>query len=611
MLFSTVTTSAPRALVEPPAGAAAPGRPSPARLRRRTLWLVAAVALTVAAALAWIGIRGWQARAELTGAMPQVEQLQAQLLSGDTAAAEQTLTQLRASTQRVRDLTSDPVWALAARTPWVGANLAAVSTVTAGLDDVADTVLPAVVASADALDLSALTPVDGRVELAPLAAAAPTLSRASGAMALIDARVGAIRTDDLVGLVRAPVSTVQDQLHHVALDLRSARAATALLPPMLGADGPRTYLVLLQTNAELRATGGMPGALSVVTADDGRLTLTAQSSAGAVNAAGRTEVELAPEDEALYSRRMALYLSDVNFTPHFPTAAQLAREMWRQYSGQQVDGVLATDPVALSYLLAATGPVPDGFGGQLASGNAVDMLLSGAYERFPDSAEQDAYFAAVGANVFQALLDGGAAPTATLPALARAAREHRLLVWSARAEERVELAGTVLSGEMPTAASGPTTVGVFFNDGTGSKMDYHLATGTEVVASRCDVVGSVHTVRVSLANEAPLNAAEVLGPSVTGAGSYGVAPGEIATSVVVIGPLGGRILSLERDGRLFGTGQHRQDGRPADVFSVRLAPGEQTVVEIEMSAPTGSADLELWSTPTKDQSGLDIGPRCT
>lgn len=573
-------------------------------------WLAAALVLAAAAALAWIGIRGWQARAALTGAMPQIEQLQAQLLSGDTAAAERTLTQLRASTREARDLTSDPVWAVAARTPWVGAHLAAVSTVTAGIDDVAATVLPAVVASAGALDVSALTPVDGRVELAPLAAAAPMLSRASGAMALVDARVGAIRTDGLLGLVRAPVTAVQDQLHQVALDLRSARAATTLLPPMLGADGPRTYLVLLQTNAELRATGGMPGALSVITADDGRLTLTEQSSAVAVNAAGRTDVELVPEDEALYSRRMALYLSDVNFTPHFPTAAELAREMWLQYSGQQVDGVLATDPVALSYLLAATGPVGDGFGGQLASGDAVDMLLSGAYERFPESVDQDAYFAAVGANVFQALLDGRAPPTATLPALARAAGEHRLLVWSARAEERAELAGTVLSGEMPTAAGAPTTVGVFFNDGTGSKMDYYLATNVEVVATRCDNEASVHTVRVSLANEAPVNAAEVLSPSVTGAGSYGVAPGEIETSVVVIGPVDGQILSVERDGQLLGTADHRQDGRPADVLSVRLAPGEATVVEITMSAPAASADLELWSTPTKDQPGLHIGPSC-
>lgn len=590
--------------------------------RRRAGWqLLAVLAVLGLAVVGWIGVRGWQARAALTAALPQLHQLQVQLLAGDEPGAQETLDQLRSSTQRARDLTSDPVWALAARTPWVGANLAAVSTVTTSLAELADTVLPAVVASGSGLDLSALTPVDGRVQLAPLVAAAPLLSRAADSMAAVEAPVAAIRTEDLVSLVAAPVAHVQVQLAEVAHQLRSADTAGNLLPAMLGVDAPRTYLVLLQTNAELRATGGMPGALSVITADDGRLTMTRQATAVEVHAAGRTNVELAAEDEALYSDRMAAYLADVNFTPHFPTAAQLAQQMWWQYSGQQVDGVLATDPVALSYLLSATGPVADGFGGQLAEGDAVDMLLSGAYSRFPDTAEQDAYFAAAAANVFSALLAGRAAPTALLPALARAAGEHRLLVWSARADERAQLRGTVLTGEMPVGAGAPTTMGVFFNDGTGSKMDYYLATEVDLVNSRCDAAGSVHTVRVSLANRAPADAAQTLSPAVTGAAYSSVEPGHIATSIVVIGPASGRIVSVERDGRLLGTAEHRQDGRPATVLSVELAPAERTVVELSMSAPLvdgasgdGSAAsdgrVELWSTPTRGQPGLATRPRC-
>lgn len=31
--------------------------------------------------------------------------------------------------------------------------------------------------------------------------------------------------------------------------------------------------------------------------------------------------------------------------------------MWKQHSGQTVDGVISTDPVMLSYLLAVTGAV--------------------------------------------------------------------------------------------------------------------------------------------------------------------------------------------------------------------------------------------------------------
>ena len=59
--------------------------------------------------------------------------------------------------------------------------------------------------------------------------------------------------------------------------------------------------------------------------------------------------------------------------------AALARAMYRRREGVSVDGVLATDPVALSYLLHVTGPVRVPQGRPLSAGNAVSMLLSEAY----------------------------------------------------------------------------------------------------------------------------------------------------------------------------------------------------------------------------------------
>ena len=50
-------------------------------------------------------------------------------------------------------------------------------------------------------------------------------------------------------------------------------------------------------------------------------------------------------------------MQDVNLTPDFPTAAATAQAMWERKTGQHVDGVLSLDPVALGYILDATGPV--------------------------------------------------------------------------------------------------------------------------------------------------------------------------------------------------------------------------------------------------------------
>ena len=49
--------------------------------------------------------------------------------------------------------------------------------------------------------------------------------------------------------------------------------------------------------------------------------------------------------------------------------------MWRANIGGRVDGVISFDPVALSYLLKATGPVKIGNGETITSDNAVSYLL--------------------------------------------------------------------------------------------------------------------------------------------------------------------------------------------------------------------------------------------
>ena len=46
-----------------------------------------------------------------------------------------------------------------------------------------------------------------------------------------------------------------------------------LLPQLLGEDGKRTYLVMVQNPAELRSAGGMVGTIAAITADKGTITI--------------------------------------------------------------------------------------------------------------------------------------------------------------------------------------------------------------------------------------------------------------------------------------------------------------------------------------------------
>ena len=69
-------------------------------------------------------------------------------------------------------------------------------------------------------------------------------------------------------------------------DATTALLATRAVPGMLGADGPRRYLVLFENPAESRASGGVIGDFAEVTAVDGRLSLVKVGSVGELDSSG-------------------------------------------------------------------------------------------------------------------------------------------------------------------------------------------------------------------------------------------------------------------------------------------------------------------------------------
>ncbi|NLF03982.1 MAG: DUF4012 domain-containing protein, partial [Actinomycetales bacterium] len=118
-----------------------------------------------------------------------------------------------------------------------------------------------------------LAPSDGRIDLGPLAAAAPELAKAADAGERASASVAQIDSGALLPVVAEQVDEVRAQLDEVASALRTGARVSELLPGMLGADGERRYLALFLNSAELRSTGGLVGAMAVITADDGALSM--------------------------------------------------------------------------------------------------------------------------------------------------------------------------------------------------------------------------------------------------------------------------------------------------------------------------------------------------
>ena len=558
------------------------------------------VVLAGSTGAAWGGTRVLSSRNHLQDAATLVQRLHTQLQKLDPAAT-QTLSRLQGATRAASADADDPVWRAGVHLPAVGDDLAAVRTVAATVDGLARDGLPQLVATAGMLTVGSLLPTGGRIDLVPLQRAAPKLAEADAALRRALQSVDAIVLDGLTTPVRTGVLQLRNQLGRAARMVTMAAKTAAWAPPLLGADGPRTYLVLLQNLAEARATGGMPGAYVVVTADRGSLEIADQGTASGLRPFPRPVMALAPDDRELYTDKLATFPADINFTPHCPTTGALAREMYRRRSGVTVDGVFATDPVALSYVLKAVGPVPVPGGEPLTAANAVSILLSRVYAEDLSAEQQDRYFAAAAKAMFQALVSRPLDPPTLIASLAKAARERRLLMWSARADENSLLENTSLAGTLPVSDGTKPTVGVFLNDGSGAKLGYYLTHSAELaVTPVCRRDGRREiTLRVTLGSTAPKTG---LSPYVLGLGLAGD-PYTVRTNVSVYSPTGGAILdmSLDRTKRPFGSGQDRR--RAVGTVTVDLEPGTRATLEatILTGVPAdgygATVTPRLWTTP--------------
>jgi hypothetical protein len=569
-----------------------PARRLRSRRRRLRRGLLTALILTCALCLSggWLALQGWGARSNLVAAASLAKEISLQVEAGDTIDARRTLAALQAQTAAAHDRTTGVTWWTAAHAPFAGRDVAAIRDIADCIDDLSRRTFPQLIQ----LDPAALVPSAGRLDLAALQAAGPALAAAQTGTEEIRKRLGAIVTANLLPPVRAAVTQLQTQVTRLAALLAVARRGAALLPGLLGTGRPRTYLLLLQNLAESRSTGGMIGAYAVIRADNGHLSLVSHGASSNLGTFGRPVLPVSAGTEAIYTNRLGMFPADVNLTPDFPTAAMYFREMYRRRGGTTVDGVLAADPVALSYLLAVSGPVGLPSGPALTTANAVSTLLSRSYMHIASAASRHDYFGDSLATVFDAVLHRSMSPRSLLDALGRAAAERRLLFWSARPDEESVILDTPLAGVLPTQEA-VSTVGVFLNDGSGSKLDYYLTHSAAVTVGRCRSDGRRELdLRVTLGSSAPSSG---LPDGVLGL-KLGPTPYTARVVLYIFSPAHGSLIAARLDARAIPIGSGTQAGRHVGVVGVDVPPGGQRVLDVNLlTAVAASGSAQLWLTP--------------
>ncbi|MFN8490133.1 MAG: DUF4012 domain-containing protein [Caldilineaceae bacterium] len=185
-----------------------------------------------------------------------------------------------------------------------------------------------------------------------LATAQPQLSTMAGHATRAEQALQKVPINQLPPALAERLRVVQPLLPLLSSGLTVGTA----LPNLLGFKDAKTYLILVQNNHELRATGGFISALGKLTVDKGRI---AGMEFVDSYKLFREDVNYpaAPEPMQRYMDVPLMLVRDANWSPDLPTTAKLVKALYAQETGTSVDGIVTIDLRAVQLIVGALGPL--------------------------------------------------------------------------------------------------------------------------------------------------------------------------------------------------------------------------------------------------------------
>ncbi len=535
--------------------------------------VVAVIGLSILLAVSWLGTYR-QAQA----LQSEVTQMRSALSSQNWTVAASHLPTALTAAQDLEASTDGLPWRVLEALPVVGNDASAVADVASAASSLLAAAEPL---APYAERISQIRREDGAIDLEVVSAIAPLLSDLAGVLQLEDFRLQQIDASQLRPQIADPLVELRDQLHGAGSTAATAAELAEHAPSLLGADGERTWLVLLQNPAEARGTGGFPGGYVTVVAKDGKLSI---GAAGKSNDLQSVPIPTggAPEDARVLWGNYLESWNTFNLSADFPMVAGLAKA-GMDVRGQPVDGVIAVDPRAVAAILAVTGPVTVD-DQTVTADNAESFFTVDVYDVFPDSNVRDPFVLKLVGEILQRFLSTAWNPVALADALSGPVSDGRVRVWSADPDEEAWLSTTAVGGGVPNIPG--SVVAVAFDNAAGNKMDAFVATGVDYKPGRCptsDIQQS--SMSVSLRNDAPQDLP-------LESGNYGRADdpsapaGSTKMLVYVYAPVGATFGQATIDGVPFEMFSGTERNRPVWWNYVTIDRGQERVIDISFAEPS-------------------------
>jgi hypothetical protein len=160
----------------------------------------------------------------------------------------------------------------------------------------------------------------------------------------------------------------------------------------LGSGAKVNYLVTVGNQAELRASGGAPLSIALVSITDGQIQIEEQGQISTEFFYGNPKISwphIMTKPFAT-SEDKAFKFVNSNIHPDFRIAGEEIMRAWDASSGIPVVGVISLDSTSISKILSLTGPVETSNFGEINSDNFTQRMLIDSYRELSNEGERQA-----------------------------------------------------------------------------------------------------------------------------------------------------------------------------------------------------------------------------
>lgn len=546
----------------------------------RLLGLAAACCVLVMAALtALLVLTGRQLLNQSQAAQDALQNVATEAASGNIQAAAEALPQARQAIADLKSTTSSPLWMAATNVPLIGTSATAI---TQSVDLTANllastTPLQQVIAGTEGTTaLIAKTPqvLDA---LIPIRDQAQTTAQA----------LDVLKNANLPAPIVEPIEQLASGTTQLATTTSNLLDDRAVYESILGFDGPRTYLVMLQNPAESRGSGGLFSAFMRLTLDQGQLTIDEANSRKVLDDLSiPVPTTIDQGQQRLWGNYLTKWAS-FNLSPDFPTTAALAQAGMRA-RGTPVDGVIAIDPYAVEAILAGTGPV-EHKGITINDATAAAFFTKDIYNDFPgfeDVEAKDQLALGLLYATVDAALKRPLDARNLLDRTAEAADHNHIQAWIPRLAEQqwlTELGVTNTLTDIPDNEQFAV-----LNNATGGKVDIYLTTTLQTELNPCIDTGrrgkpTTRTTSVlTVSNGAPTNLPTYVDVRLD---TTTAPPGSTQVQATLFGPAGAQEVRANGNGDFTNVLATTSYGRPTWTSTLEIPRGRSATLEVTMESP--------------------------